>query len=52
MEVNAISRGPSSITLRKDPGWVAQLVSASSQYAKVAGSTPGQGTYKRQPMNA
>lgn len=26
------------------PGWVAELVRASSQYAKVAGSIPGQDT--------
>ena len=30
------------------PGQLAQLV----RYAKVAGSSPGQGTYKKQPMNA
>ena len=34
------------------PGWVAQSVRASSQYAKVAGSIPGQGTYESQPTNA
>ena len=34
------------------PGQVAQLVRALSGYAKVAGSIPGQGTYKNQPMNA
>ena len=34
------------------PGQVAQLVRALSWYAKVAGSIPGQGTYKNQPMNA
>ena len=34
------------------PGWIAQLVRASSRYAKVADSVPGQGTYKNQPMNA
>ena len=37
---------------RWGPGWVAQLVRASSQYTKVAGSIPGQGTRKTQPMNA
>ena len=34
------------------PGPVAQLVRASSRYTKVAGSIPGQSTYKKQPMNA
>ena len=34
------------------PGWIAQLVRASLRYAKVAGSIPGQDTYKNQPMNA
>ena len=34
------------------PGWVCQLVRASSRYAKVSGSIPGQGTYKNQPMHA
>ena len=34
------------------PNWVAQLVRASSQYAKVVGSIPGQDIYKNQPMNA
>ena len=33
------------------PAQVAQLVRASSPYAKVTGSIPGQGTYKKQPMN-
>ena len=32
------------------PGWVAQLVRASSQYTKVKGSIPRQGTYKNQPI--
>ena len=31
---------------------IAQLVRASSRYAKAAGSIPSQGTYKNQPMNA
>ena len=34
------------------PGWVAQLLRASSQYTKLVGSIPGQGTYEKQPMNA
>ena len=34
------------------PGWVAQLVGALSQYAKVLGSLSGPGPYKNQPMNA
>ena len=34
------------------PGQVAQLVKAPCQYAKVQGSIPGQGAYKKQPMNA
>ena len=34
------------------PGQVAQLVRASSQYTKVVGSISGQGTYRKQPMNA
>lgn len=33
-------------------GGVGQLVRASSLYATVAGSAPGQGTDKIQPMNA
>ena len=33
------------------PGWVAQLVRASSRYAKVAGLIPRQGRYKNQPVN-
>ena len=35
-----------------DPGQLAQLVRVSSPYAKVVGSIPGQGTYKKQSMNA
>ena len=34
------------------PDWVAHWVRVSSQYTKVAGSISGQGTYKKQPMNA
>ena len=34
------------------PGCVAPLVRALFQYAKVVGSIPGQGTHKKQPMNA
>ena len=33
------------------PDWVAQLVRVSSEYAKVAGSLPGQGTYKKESVN-
>ena len=33
------------------PGQVAQLIRALSWYAKVAGSIPGQGTFKNQPMS-
>ena len=33
------------------PGLIAQLVGASSQYVKVVGLIPGQGTCKNQPMN-
>ena len=33
------------------PGWVAQLVRVSSPHTKIVGSIPGQGTYKKQPMN-
>ena len=36
----------------KSPGRPAQLVRALSQYTKVAGSIPGEGTYKKQPMSA
>ena len=32
--------------------WVAKLVRVPSQHTKVAGSISGQGTYKKQPMNA
>ena len=40
-------------TIRKylGPGHVAQSVRSSSQYTKVAGSMPGQGTCKNQPMS-
>ena len=38
--------------LNRGPGCLAQLVRAPSQYAKVAGSVPGQGTCKSQPMKA
>ena len=34
------------------PGRVAQWVTVLFQYAKVAGSIPGRGTYKNEPMNA
>ena len=34
------------------PGFLAQLVRVSSQYAKVTGLISIQGTYKMQPMNA
>ena len=37
---------------QKNSGQVAQLIRASSQYAKVMGLIPGKGTYKKQPMNA
>ena len=45
--------GKQNTDLRKlgRPGWVGQLIRALPQYAKVAGSIPGQGTYKNQPMN-
>ena len=33
-------------------GWVAQLVRVSSQYAKVSGLIPSQGTNRKQPMSA
>ena len=32
--------------------WVAQLVRALSRYTRVVSSIPGQGTYKKQSMNA
>ena len=35
--------------LALSPGRVAHLVSASSQYANAAGSSPGQSTCKKQP---
>ena len=38
-------------TQRGSPGWVAQLVRVLSQYARVAGSIPGQDTKKTQWMN-
>ena len=38
--------------ISSSPGWVAQLVRASSQYIKVVGSIPGQGTDKNQLANA
>ena len=34
------------------PGQVAQLGRVSSQHTKVANLIPGQGTYKKQQMNA
>ena len=36
----------------KYPGQVAQLARALSWYTKAVGSISGQGTYKKQPMNA
>ena len=33
------------------PDQIAQLVTASSQYAKIAGSIPSQGTYMQEPTN-
>ena len=33
-------------------GRVTQLAGASSRYTKVVGVIPGQGTYRKQPMNA
>ena len=42
----------SAIGIKFSPGWVAQLVIASSPYTKVADSIAGQGTYKNQPINA
>lgn len=33
------------------PGWLTQLVRASSQYVKIVGSIPGQAIYKNQPVN-
>ena len=47
--------GKDAIHLKSQKGHpvrVAQLVRASLQYAKVVGSIPGQGTYKKQAMNA
>ena len=41
-----------SINKNKGPGQVVQLVGVLSQHTKVAGSISGQGTYKKQPMNA
>ena len=48
---------PASPVLGMEPvcsgrGLVAQLVRVSSQYAKVPGRIPGQGTYKTEPINA
>ena len=46
-------RGEGTETQRKEghgPSQLAQLVRESSQYAKVVGSIPGQGTYKKQLM--
>ena len=37
---------------QEEPGQVAQLVSVSSQYAKVVDLIPDQGTCKKQPTNA
>ena len=34
------------------PGWVAQLVGASSRYTKIVGSIPGWSTYENPPVNA
>ena len=42
---------PHELKHQKNPGWVAQLGRALSQYIKVAGLIPGQGTYKNQPMS-
>lgn len=39
-------------TKARGPGWVSQLVRASSRYTKVAGSIPSRGTCKNQPVDA
>ena len=45
--------GNTQVTRKEQgPGWVARLVRALSQHAKVAGSVPSQGTYKNQARNA
>ena len=44
--------GVISSNVPSGPDQAGQLVKAWSQYAKVAGSIPSQGTYKKQPMNA
>ena len=49
MEIQCIAQGTQSKILC--PGQVARLVTASSQCTKVAGSVPGWGSYKNQPMN-
>ena len=36
----------------RNPGWVAWLIKALSQYTKVASMIPGQDTYKNQQVNA
>ena len=43
--VQAGEKPPPSLSLREKLSKVAQLARASSQYTKVAGSIPGQGTY-------
>ena len=45
-------KNPFMIKKKPCPGRVALLVRALSQYAKVVGSIPGQGTHKNQPVNA
>ena len=40
----------SKLTLNCGPGQVAQLVRALTQYTKVVGSIPSQGTYKEQQI--
>ena len=46
---------PGAILLMKPdmmgPGWASRVVRAASHYAKVVGSIPDQGTYKKQPTN-
>ena len=48
----AIPTAKATYIRKLDPGWVAQLVRALSQYAMVVGLIPSEGPYRNQPVNA
>ena len=50
--VQGMPEGTHFSFIAQRPGWVAQLVRASSQCAKAVGLTPSRGTSKTQAMHA